>query len=743
MKMKFNDFLAKDFVIHVFLLLLTAGIYSIYYSSVFLDPNGVLSSITDDSLKNYYTYAFHAKYAQNPLHFSGFNYPFGDHIVFTDGQPLLSILLHYLPFTHPYLIGVLHFLLFFSYFITPSLIFILLRKLEFPKLYAIPVAIAVTLLSPQFYRIYAGHYALAYTCLIPFYYLLLLRYWNKNSRSSMLVMSGFNFLVFLIHPYFGLGFSLFSAAALLLYDFISKNFKWATVWKTFWAGLFPIVLFQLFMLVTDKHPQRPGEPFGSEEFISTAYSFLLPYNGPFKNILESVFGVHPAHFEGYCYLGFATLLYICIFIVLAVYAAKHLSVRKDILAIFISSLFFVLLAIGFHFKILDKLHLKISALNQFRSVGRFSWFLYFSLPLFLFSMAHATIKKHWKGKFISAVFVPATLIYLLLHLWEADSYFNLYGGYWQDRNVFNEKCLNNEERTNISEMKEKKVQAIFPVPIYFVGSEVYDRSNCSLPLIISTIYSYHTGLPILSSYASRSSLPETVKGINIINSYLKDNPVRSSLNPFPVFTFVTNESLMPDEERMASKLKVVRQNDSLSFGYFDPSEIFKPVIDSSLFELRSNQSQRNDSAGIIYIVKENRHPYIESDFQSYEMALILDSNQIASGDYIVSIHFYPSGKTFREMSGALIVTKAKGNDYVWQDIMPLKIQSGFYKDFGVIERKVHLEKDSRYEFMINGGNATYRISHFLLRPQGTTIRALTEKGDTLYNNYPAYSAFTE
>src|ERR1700733_5463679 len=83
-------------------------IYFIYFHHVFLNINSILSSITNDSLKNYYTYVYHVKNDSSLFQFAGMNYPFGEHVVYTDCQPALTILLKALPFTHNYLIGILH-----------------------------------------------------------------------------------------------------------------------------------------------------------------------------------------------------------------------------------------------------------------------------------------------------------------------------------------------------------------------------------------------------------------------------------------------------------------------------------------------------------------------------------------------------------------------------------------------------------------------------------------------------------
>src|SRR4051812_35207730 len=74
------------------------------YWSLVSSINEVLVSTSGDGIKNYFTFIYHAKNDPGILNFEGMNYPFGEHIVYTDCQPILSTLLRYLPFTHNYLV---------------------------------------------------------------------------------------------------------------------------------------------------------------------------------------------------------------------------------------------------------------------------------------------------------------------------------------------------------------------------------------------------------------------------------------------------------------------------------------------------------------------------------------------------------------------------------------------------------------------------------------------------------------
>src|SRR5688572_29841913 len=122
-----------------------------------LHLNSVLAGDSGDSLKNYFTFAYHSKHDLQFMDFKGFNYPFGEHSGYTDCQLLVSFLLHYLPFTHDYLAGILNALIFISLIITPLILYNILSILGVQRWPAFFTALAIAVLSSQYYKIYAGH----------------------------------------------------------------------------------------------------------------------------------------------------------------------------------------------------------------------------------------------------------------------------------------------------------------------------------------------------------------------------------------------------------------------------------------------------------------------------------------------------------------------------------------------------------------------------------------------------------
>ncbi len=723
---------------YVLLFLISIAYYSFYFHSVFLNLNSLLSSSVDDSLKNYYTFVYQIKNSPTLLHFDGFNYPFGEHVVYTDCQPLLTFLLRPFSFAHDYSIGILHFLMFTSILLCPLAYLTIFRKLGLPAPASFAVALAVTILSPQYFRIYCGHYALAYACIIPFSCVLLLSYHDQPTWKKVVLFFAINSLLFLIHPYYGLGISLFCFFSLLFTALFKNGKRLAHLFQACIAGILPILAFRLFMLISDRHTDRSPEPYGNTAFISDLSSFTVPEFGPFKNLLAQLIGSSPQHFEGSAYLGIGMLLVAILIIPFIVLFARQLQLNKGLLSLFFAASCFLLFSFGLQYKIQEMFGIKLHALNQFRAMGRFSWFMYYVLPLLLFHGMYELFKLKLKKHLQTLLIVLFAFGYLSFNLYEGDAYFKIYDGLmWEERNLFNPELLTHHEREMLKTIKEKKVQAILPLPIYYLGSEVYDRSSCTLPMYFSTIYSYHSGLPIQSAYLSRTSVKETEMGIEILNSYKQKRELDSLINTNDFFVIKTNEPLLEDEKRLWSITQFISKNDSTEFGCVSPSQMRQPILDKKILEIEGKNSYVNDTASVVYIKQEARKPFLESNQQNYDGIFVADSNLLPQGSYILSLHYFTNARTFRDMANSLIVAEAKGKDYNWKYALPLKLASGFGNHYSIVEFKIDLEKNCRYEFFAHGTyDLGFRVSNFLLRPENLSVRVITAQHDTLYNNFP-------
>lgn len=714
------------------LLTVTLAIYLIYFHPILFHLNSVLSGVTLDTLKNYYTYLYHTTDNGSWLTFQGMNYPFGEHLVYTDCQPLLCWLFRPLPFTHPYLIGILHFLMFFSYIITPNILLRILKRAGIPQWPAALFALGIALLSPQFLKIQAGHHSLSYACIIPLSILLLQKTLQGKKRSDLAWLFAFNTLIYFIHPYFGFSLNIFSFFAIFFCGSLSFRFieMVPATGRAIAASLLPLLIFKLFMLATDHKADRPVEPIGVNFMIENLHSLLSPDFGPLKDITEKWLTKKPGHFEGHTYLGAAVILSTLFLVLTLLLMRRKPAIERTTLSIFLSALVLLMLAFGYHFDLMEAMGKTSNTFNQFRATCRFAWFFYYALPVFVLPLFFRSFQLSRVFQFAAALGFSGLSLYEANFLFKHDE-----AAYWHFDNFFREKFLTSEQKEIVSDIRSAHAQALVPLPIFHGGSEVYDRLGSNNSMTPAMLYSFHCRLPVLSVSLSRTSAHETEELIQSLNAYKKQRETSLLFSRRQDFLLLkTNDEMLPDEHRLLSKATPIHRYDSLALFSLSPAAFSRPYLDSAVTVL---QGSTEVPGKCIFIKHAGRTPYLETSFSGTELVAEVDSMQLPAGPQVISLHLYYQSKHFKAVAGDLVIEKVTAHGNEWIKNIPLRILSGFYPGYAVFEYNINLPADSRYRFLIQGWQQNkYHISDFMLRSATNTIVLKSGQDTISINNFP-------
>jgi hypothetical protein len=223
-----------------------------FYGEVILHPNSYFFSNEGDAIKNYFTYAYHIKNDASYLNFSGMNYPYGEHFMYTDCHPVLANLFKFLAtkfdFFKEHSIGILNSLMILSIFLTFIVSYFLLLQFKISKWFSVLFAISIAVLAPQIFRM-GGHFALSYSVAIPLSWLLLLKTQVVIRKNFYFILLFLNLLFWLfIHAYLGL-IILFFLLSLVSINFLrdkEKRSKISFYTKQFSVLIIPIILFYVY-----------------------------------------------------------------------------------------------------------------------------------------------------------------------------------------------------------------------------------------------------------------------------------------------------------------------------------------------------------------------------------------------------------------------------------------------------------------------------------------------------------------
>ncbi len=530
----------------------------------------------EDAFKNYYTLAYYLQHNPAGLHFEGMNYPFGEHVIYTDNQPAVAMMLKAANAIVP-LQTSLPLLMMLLVFISCALgawaMSNTVKEGGLPLWLNGLLCIALVLLSPQLQRI-NGHYSLAYAGLIPVAFWLDHRVALKAGAGRWLALLSFLFILAFVHPYF-----LVMVTGVLILGHFAQHFlqrqKWTHYLKSLLLLIVPMLAFQILMALTDGIADRPANPYGFLVYKAAIESVFLPIGLPYFSFVTGTLSeyLQPSE-EGFFYLGVSSILAagLMIFIrirkrTLLMQEADALNTQTFIYARTLGALPVLLLAMGIPFVIhpLEEFLPALGPLRQFRGIGRFVFVVYFALGLNLLWYVSLQFKQWRASGQAKALIIPGILTALLV--FEA----------WSYRQQLLDTNLNQMAELQVPdlELNAASYQCIYPLPYFHIGSETFrTKANQSI-LRKSLELSMASGLPLNAVQMSRTSLSQTIAQFDlstmvdgqpgVLDHYDMERPV--------LVVHVEGEPLSENDQRIVDHAQAVGEWNGLQLYAFSPEQL--------------------------------------------------------------------------------------------------------------------------------------------------------------------------
>ena len=545
----------------------------IFYGSVLKSPNNTYFSASGDGLKSTFGSVYHLNYDTTYLRTDYMNYPFGESVFYTGGQPIITNCFKFLKnigldFSDN-LLGFINVWMLFSIVLGAFFIYLVLRELQLPILYSIAVSNIIAFMSPQLDR-FGGHFNLAYLYFIPLMiYLFFVFYRTRKFYISLLL--GFVALLSLgTHAYFFV-FHAFLVIVFWIGAILSDKESFGkvqfSVLNIFVQFLLPFILFQIFVWSSGELSDRTSYPWGFFSFPSYFQGIFYPIN----RVYGSFMYIKQPPWESISYVGLISSIGFFTLLVHMVKKYRKESSIKSIFKItdniFLNILFWAsMLALIYSFGIpfslgLKKLYNYMGPLKQLRAPGRFAWLFFYTINIVIFYMLWQYYKKNKK--------VFAVIILSLALLWGSyDAYLNVKS---------QEKFINNSiaslnDKENITEINKwyneinfEDFQAIIPLPYFHIGSENYWIEGSAGSKKQSFIASMKTGLPLTAVMMGRTSMSQTIKNLQLVMEPYNSFDIIDlwpNNKPFLVL-FDKNGLLSLSERKIKNKAELLISNDQL------------------------------------------------------------------------------------------------------------------------------------------------------------------------------------
>jgi hypothetical protein len=477
-----------------------------YFGDVWCAPNNYLFTSSGDGLQGYYQTSWHVRYDSDNWRQHSLNYPFGESIFFTGGQPLLSNTARMLGLSDS-MIGVSNVFMLCSGIIATLFVFLLLMRLGVSGLYSSVMSLGIVMLSQQWERL-CGHFALSVMWAIPLLLWLFIRYFESIRRKTAVnwiltfSISAVLFVLGMIQLYYMFFAAVLMAAFTLVYLFRSGIVRRGEFLVQ--AGsmfLLPFLSLQWLMHASSEIVDRTSIPWGFLIYRSSIWSYIYPIGMPYEKLFVSI-KPNALEWEGLAFVGLSTLL--ALFIVLVLKVRKRIvkisseSIPVMIQALIVASVFCVLVSMAFPFNIgFESLLYQLGAIQQFRGIGRFAFVAYYPITVVAFSLLY---RQMGKARWMHGLSVALCLLLLV----EGHARMND-----MRARIVNPRGNTLTVSNRFNQIDASKYQAIHPLPYVHVGSENIGFSVRDEAMRLLYDASFALGLPSTATIMSRTSLSES------------------------------------------------------------------------------------------------------------------------------------------------------------------------------------------------------------------------------------------
>lgn len=505
----------------LFTILLSATALFFHYRPYLTDPDNTFFNLYGDGYKNYFTVYYHVKHDATYTHFEGMNYPYGEHIMYTDCQPILANTLKFISQNivdiSEHTIAIMNIAIVLSFLLCAVLLYLILTKLKVAPWFAMLAALGIMLMSPQHFRPIA-HYALSYGFVIPLIIYLLLRFEEKPSYLISAIIGVVIGLYGLIHMYY-LAIAGMLIGWYFLFAFL-RNKSWKEVIRLgIHYGIqviLPFMLIQIWMMSTDAVTDRPPTPFGFLDYRARWEGIITAIQMPYwawidKNVVD----IRNMTFESEIYIGLVGVIgFIAFFIPLL---RKKLLPQTEELAPRFLRLFFpaillmLVVSLGLPFVLpgLDFLIDYLGPFRQFRGQGRFAWAFYYGWGIVLWYLLYQKAQV-WTGT-RRVVLIGGAMLILGI-----ESYFMSTASFikpWKDEAHYNRQQFESGPDFWFKNINLLDYQAVLPMPYFHVGSENFIVDAPGNAVRMATLAGWLYGFGNMGVQMSRTSFSQTIKRV--------------------------------------------------------------------------------------------------------------------------------------------------------------------------------------------------------------------------------------
>ena len=560
------------------------------FSKVLACPECYLFNDAGDGLKNYFTLTWYVLH-DDGVHFTGMNAPYGEHVLFTDNQPILAF---FLRFIHKnivdlegHTVGILNIFLILSLLICCWVLYLIFRQLAMKRFASVAFAIVITFLSPQIDR-FLGHYGLAYPFIVPLYLLFIIKLEKAKQKWKWgVAIILWTLIAGLLHLYHFLMLASFTFFYLLVtlikIWFVEKRQGFIKYQKKIlWligGSILPAIILLGGMSLTDHIEDRPINPWHGMALNAKFNSTFVPNYGPFQDYWKKNFGTLQPTQENVSYVSLIGLFLIPIALVFIFRRRKkrYASITSNdqwMHTALLTSICVWALAAGIIYSpmfvwVTDL----IPKLKQFRGLARLSWVFYYVYTIFI-AFYLTRLARYLSFKRIKNI--GGYLIVLAVAVMGFEGYLinqPIFSKVNHDNNFLSKKKDNFSQELYKKGYKADDFQAVLSVPLISAGGENAGIARGNWTMRRGIQASFELGIPLVDYSLSRTSVSQTLDFIQLLSSDAVEKVRLKSMNDKPILMIAEENLASPAEKKLIQKGKLIGETEQVKLYVLRPLDI--------------------------------------------------------------------------------------------------------------------------------------------------------------------------
>lgn len=742
----------------------------VYYQPVIFHPNNFLFNARGDAIKNYFTYTAHINesgYLESHL----MNYPYGESFLYLDCHPLFTMVLKALSKPFPsvvnYSVGIINFLMIISLLISAVFLYLIFVELKVNKLLAALAGFSIAVLSPQLFRM-LGHLALSYSFFIPVTWYFFIKFSKSSKKFKWSVILFVNNLSwYFVHAYLGMILVSFVFFCFVIDFFFYDKKKYYRCNQLLYVALqtiIPLLLFWIFAALSDSHTGRTNNPYGFLVYTSNPSTIFIPHHPPLKPYINKIIPIIQK-WEGLAYIGIITTISVLLFLINLILKRlkkktiiddTNLPVQPYIPVAVGSAIVLLLLSMGLPFKLgLQFLLDWFPVIKNFRGIGRFAWVFYYVVTVsFVYYFYLLYEKGTHKTLFLSiTIALPVSLFFegITYHEDVSRQLTNC-------PNYFDENQLDETLSAGVIKADSSIYQAIIPLPFYHIGSENYGSSGTNKIHKFSMLLGYHSHIPILSNYSTRTSILESKNLVQLTAPSFYKKEIEKDIHSEKLFLILySHEDLSSGEKGILNKGDIVFSCEEYDLLSVSKGKLFENTAKYEIKHFNTIKESLVQNNGFLMFPKDSNSFVLYISFDDKPTDKLYRGNgaftcsksdynllvEIEPGilsvdrEYEVSLWINNSGENYGQdvLNSMLFVqsedTVAKKQEWI-ANTNPAK-SSIINGNWSMVELSFKIsDQNAKISVYIKGGRTpkiNYFVDDLLIREKGTDVYKIIEKRD--------------